>query len=213
MDVLDSTSVERAVQSYVARNLPPIRYIIHNQGISEGDSKPRKWRPDVAKLVIDVNWVGTKVVQKAFGAHMVSVKEPHHILFVSSDHGQLKNIMDLTWREILRKEDVTIEELDTLMEKYLTWAEKTGTTKQPKFATSAYALTKVALVQYARILARDVPGLIVNAVHPGYIRTIHNGWRGKMTPEWASAYILKTCYLRNVTGKFLHKASLFSVEK
>lgn len=65
----------------------------------------------------------------------------------------------------------------------------------PAGAMAAYTVSKAALNDYSRVLARRHPALRVNCVHPGFVRTDMTVNFGLVPPEEGAARVVAVALL------------------
>jgi (+)-neomenthol dehydrogenase len=74
----------------------------------------------------------------------------------------------------------------------------------------AYSVSKMAVNLYTRILARRLPEMCVNCVHPGFVRTEINWNTGVMSPEEGARGAVQLVLLPHdgPTGCYFHQTGL-----
>jgi len=116
----------------------------------------------------------------------------------------LKNLTSTVLRYEFLEPDLTRKGLDSLMERFVSDA-KDGTWKAKGWPVekTAYRASKVGMTGLSSVLARDNPGLIINACCPGWVKT-DMAPEGTKTPEEGARtpIFLAIGNYGNVTGKF-----------
>ncbi|KAJ5779123.1 hypothetical protein N7457_006843 [Penicillium paradoxum] len=115
---------------------------------------------------LNVNYRGTLDICQAF---LPVMRKSGRIVNVSSQSGQLKYFHPHLQKQFLTP-DLTLTELDTLVEEYNRAADK-HTATASGWPSLAYFTSKAALNTATRILARDNPHLLINCCCPGWVGT------------------------------------------
>nr|XP_034602919.1 uncharacterized protein LOC117863364 [Setaria viridis] len=160
---------------------------------------------DAAKKGLQTNYYGTKHVIEAL-LPLLQASSNGRIVNVSSDFGLLRFFRNEELKQELNNVgNLTEERLDELLDTFLKDFEagKADARGWP-VAFAAYKVAKAAMNAYSRILAAKEPGLRVNCVHPGYIKTDITMHSGLLTPEEGGSRVAKVALLPEggVTGAF-----------
>jgi len=177
MDVDDAKSIEAAAGE-VKKTYGKLFGLINNAAIAW---KGNAFDETVARTTLHTNYYGLKAVCNAF---MPLMQEGGRIVNVSSVSGKRAlQAMSQQLRQKWLREDLTVAELDRLVEDFTT-AVKEGNWKEKGWPESCYGISKAAVTVYTRILARDnkIPGLLINAAHPGYVNTDMTSHKGILSP-------------------------------
>ncbi|CAL5034748.1 unnamed protein product [Urochloa decumbens] len=158
-----------------------------------------------AKETLQTNYYGTKHVTQAL-LPLLQASTDGRIVNVSSVIGQLRyfNSEELK-QELNDAERLTKEKLDEILSSFM--KDFTAGTVEANgwpVGFSAYKVAKAAMNAYTRILARRHPGLRVNCVHPGFVKTDMNKLAGLLTPEQGASNVMKVVMLPagGPTGKY-----------
>ncbi|KAD3641589.1 hypothetical protein E3N88_30813 [Mikania micrantha] len=127
---------------------------------------------DLGEECLNINYYGTKRVTDSLIPLLQLSKSPR-IVNVSSAYG------DLHWfhNEELKQELFDIENLtENRIDEIIQWFLrdfKAGKLRENGWplTASAYKLSKATLNAYTRLMARNFQDILVNAVHPGYVKT------------------------------------------
>ncbi|CAJ1398086.1 unnamed protein product [Effrenium voratum] len=89
-------------------------------------------------------------------------------------------------------------------------AVQSGRHREMGFSNSNYGMSKLALIAYTRLLAREEAGngLVVNACCPGYCRTDMSSNRGGQEPSVGARTVALCAVAPNVTGGFFEHEHL-----
>lgn len=113
--------------------------------------------------------------------------KPHaRIVHVSSSSGKLSLIPSESLRKQFSNSDLTEEELDNIMNKFVNAAKDKNLGND--WPNSAYVVSKVGVSALARVHQKMFNSdtredLVVNAVHPGYVDTDMTSHKGTLTPD------------------------------
>ncbi|TXG63460.1 hypothetical protein EZV62_010454 [Acer yangbiense] len=136
------------------------------------------------ELCLRTNYYGTKQVTQALIPLLLQSHSPR-IVNLSSSLGQLKFLSNERAIEVLRNvDDLTEEKIDQVVKEFLEDA-KEGLLENKGWPVSfsAYVVSKAALNTYTRILAKKIPKMSINAVHPGFVKTDLSFNNGEFTVE------------------------------
>ncbi|XP_047323975.1 (+)-neomenthol dehydrogenase-like isoform X1 [Impatiens glandulifera] len=207
LDVTDPHSIA-SLANYITTQFGKLDILVNNSGVlgttidtdllerlgfKAGDAsyenamlllKSMKQTYDNAKVCVETNYYGVKHVTKAL-IPLLRLSAKPTIVNVSSVTGKLENVTNERARAVLSEvDDLTEEKIDEIVEEFLKDAEEDKIeSKGWPNNLSAYTVSKAAQNGYARVLARDVPDLIINSVCPGYTQTGLNGHQGEHSAE------------------------------
>nr|XP_043640036.1 (+)-neomenthol dehydrogenase-like [Erigeron canadensis]XP_043640037.1 (+)-neomenthol dehydrogenase-like [Erigeron canadensis] len=139
---------------------------------------------DLGQECIKTNYYGTKAVTEAF-LPLLQLSNSPRVVNVSSNYGELFWIRNEKVKaEFLDIDNLTEERIDGIIQWYLRdfKANKLSENGWPLTCT-AYKIAKAAVNAYTRLLARKYPKVLVNCVHPGYVKTDITSHTGHLTPE------------------------------
>ena len=200
LDIADPTSIQRATDAIKAK-WGGLDILVNNAGIAaKGDA----FDEDVARTTLRTNYEGTRDVYQ----HMAPLLRPHaRVVNLSSMAGRSAlNHMSDSRRQQLMKEDLTIPQLDALMEEFI-GDVKAGTWKEKGWPGTAYGVSKAAVSMLTRIQGRDQkdPSVLINCVCPGWVRTDMAGDRAPKSPDEGAKTPVKLALLpetEKTTGRF-----------
>lgn len=196
LDITDEGSVRRFA-SWARDELKTIDVLCNNAGFAYHGNV---FGPKEAQTTIGVNYHGTVAITEAL---QELVPPGGRIINICSVAGKLSIIRSPELRARFEQASST-KELDSLAEKFVEDV-KAGRHSQEGWPTSMYGVSKLLESMYSRVLAQQLPRVMVNAVHPGYCSTNMSSFRGPQpasdgadTPLWL-AYLPQEQW---VTGKF-----------
>ncbi|CAN6227746.1 unnamed protein product [Urochloa humidicola] len=158
------------------------------------------------KETLQTNYYGMKHVTEAL-LPLLQASTDGRIVNVSSVIGQLRYFNSEELKQELNDVDKLSEKrLDEMLSLFMKdfTAGTVGENGWP-VGFSAYKVAKAAVNAYTRILARRHPGLRVNCVHPGFVKTDMNKLAGLLTPEQGASNVVKVAMLPAAggpTGKY-----------
>lgn len=160
LDISDEDSVRAAAKSTGA-----IDVLVNNAAIAM-----KGFDANVAKSTVDVDYFGTA---RACDHFLPLIRRPGAVVMVSSGLGELS----ILGAELAaRFADLSLDRarLDALMREFVAAVAK-GTHEDEGWPSSAYGVSKCGVNALARILAKQHPGVAINAVCPGWVRTRMGG--------------------------------------
>ncbi|WZZ66679.1 hypothetical protein YC2023_078049 [Brassica napus] len=160
------------------------------------------------ETIIKTNYYGAKLLTDALLPLFRRSVSVGRILNISSRLGALNKLRNPSLRQTLESEELTYEQIDATVTQFLEDVSK-GTYEENGWPEnwSDYAVSKMALNAYSRVLARRYDGkkLSVNCYCPGFTRTSMTGGQGTHTAEEAAATIATLVLLppeKLTSGKF-----------
>ena len=212
LDIGDKSSIEK-LRDYMKDKYGGIDVLVNNAGMAFKNNATEPMHVQ-AKVTIQTNYFGTK---QACDILFPILKPGARVVNVSSSCGFLLKVCgDEPASGELRKKlassdsTLTVEELDSLMNQFIT-ASEDGTFKKQGWGGSTYVASKVGLSALSRIqqrlLLKDARlDIAVNHVHPGYVDTDMTSHRGPLTIEEGAKSSLYCALLppnTDIKGKYL----------
>ncbi|XP_076897640.1 salutaridine reductase-like [Bidens hawaiensis] len=139
---------------------------------------------DLGEECIEINYYGLKAVIEAF-LPLLQLSNSPRIVNISSNCGELRWISNETVKADLSDIDnLTEEKIDGIIKWFLKdfKSNKLSENGWP-FLLSAYSVSKASVNAYTRLLAKKFKHILVNSVHPGYVKTDITGHTGHLTTE------------------------------
>ncbi|XP_056174288.1 salutaridine reductase-like [Syzygium oleosum] len=139
---------------------------------------------ELAEKCLRTNYYGVKQVTAAL-LPLLQRSNSAKVVNVSSSLGQLQNIPGENIKEELNDIDsLTEEKVDGLVVRFLEdIKEDRSETGGWPIIYSAYIVSKATLNAYTRVLAKKYPGIAINAVAPGFVKTDLNHNTGFLPVE------------------------------
>ena len=200
LDISDPSSIQQAAAT-VKEKYGGLDVLVNNAGIA---SKGDDFNEEIARTTLRTNYEGTRDVYQ----HFAPLLRPHaRVVNVSSMAGRsaLKHMSDAR-REQLMKEELTIPQLNDLMDEFVRDV-KEGKWKERGWPGTAYGTSKAAVSMLTRIQGRDQkdPSILINACCPGWVRTDMAGDKAPKSPDEGAKTPVKLALLpqsEKATGKF-----------
>uniref|UniRef100_A0A7C9DIF4 Uncharacterized protein n=1 Tax=Opuntia streptacantha TaxID=393608 RepID=A0A7C9DIF4_OPUST len=214
LDVSQPDSI-RAFAAWFKHSFGVLDILVNNAAVSFNDVHENSVKH--AEIVMKTNYYGPKMlIEELLPLFRRSSTYKSRILNLSSRLGLLSKVRNPKIRAILEdEENLSEEKIDGVTRLFLKQV-KDGTWESqgwPETWTD-YAVSKVALNAYSRMLARRLrdENIIVNCFCPGFTQTGMTGGKGSRTPDIAAQIganlaLLPPNHLQ--TGKFTMGQSLF----
>ncbi|KAL8770629.1 MAG: hypothetical protein Q9209_003697 [Squamulea sp. 1 TL-2023] len=156
LDIADRNSIDDFART-IQKDHTNVDVLINNAGTN----LDMEYSPANVKTTLDTNYRGT------LNTFIPMLRKNGRIVNVSSTGSSLggysKEIQDR-----FRNPEMTLPDLDQMMNEYQE-AANSGTESQHGWKSQAYGVTKAAMNAMTAILARQNPGLIINACCPGWV--------------------------------------------
>lgn len=196
LDITDRASVA-SFASWAEQELKQIDVLVNNAGFAY---KGNAFGAEEAATTVGVNFYGTVAVTEALKG---LVPAGGRIINICSVAGKLAIIRSPQLRAQFEQAS-SVQELEALAEKFV-GDIRSGRHAQEGWPNSMYGVSKLLESMYTRVLAAQMPQVMVNAVHPGYCSTGMSSFRGPQpasdgadTPAWL-AFLPQEQW---VSGKF-----------
>lgn len=189
LDVSNEESVKKFAE-FLKIEHGRLDVLVNNAAILEWDEVYPSY--EAAKRNIDVNYKSLLTIEKFL---YPLLQDGARVVNISSAAGHLSNLRKEKWIRMLKKPDLTTEELNSFVDEYLE-SVKNGTFKKEDFAddgkhaeyrVSKIAVTALTMIQQRKYANRNIS---INAIHPGYIKTDMANGCGTMEPDDAAKNVL-----------------------
>lgn len=181
IDLDDEPSIVAAAAS-VSKNFGGLDVLVNNAGMA---FKGSAFNEEVARTTVKTNYYGTKSVCLHF---LPLIKDYGRVVNVSSRAGLLAKLHSEALKQAFTREDLTLDEVDGLMDKFVSAVGK-GTATEEGWPSNTYSVSKMGVNALTRVLARDEAkntsrkGVLINACCPGWCKTDMAGPRAPRSPE------------------------------
>ena len=193
LDVTSAASIA-ALAADLAREGRRLDLLVNNAGISMNG-----FNNDVVRGTLAVNFFGALNVTEAL---LPLIADVGAIVMVSSGMGEL-HAYSPAIRARFSDPALTRDQLVALVEEFAA-AVAAGDHAAKGWPSSAYRVSKAAMIALAKVLARDLAELHirVNAVCPGWVRTRMGGRGAPRSLEEGARSVLATALSKTATGGF-----------
>ena len=182
LDLTDQRSIESTCL-FVKDTFGKLDVLVNNAAVCFNDPTlygKVKHTPfeEQASLTINTNFFGTLALTQEALPLLRAAPSPR-IINIASSAGRLRGSKEKV--EALTAADLSVEALEALMRAFVRDAEA-GEHAARGWPNTCYGVSKMGIIALTRVLARDEPGIMVNAVDPGYCRTDQNNNQGPVPP-------------------------------
>ncbi|KAL8769914.1 MAG: hypothetical protein Q9194_005301 [Teloschistes cf. exilis] len=161
LDISDRSSIE-SLANMIQQEHAHVHVLINNAGVN----LDQEYSPANVKTTLETNYRGTLIMCQTF---IPLLSKNGRIVNVSSTGSSLsgysKEIQDR-----FRNPDMKLPDLEQMMHEYQEAADR-GTESRLGWKPQAYGVTKAAINAMTAVLARENPGLTINACCPGWVDT------------------------------------------
>lgn len=180
LDIDNQESINKFAK-YLKENYGGLDILINNAAIAfkNNDTAPFSVQ---ARETIRINYTGTLNLCNA----LFPLLRPHaRVVNVSSRAGLLKYVKDEATRNRFQSEDLSVSELNDILQNFVDLAQKD---QHHHISSGAYSMSKVGLTALTRLQQKMFDSdsradLVVNALCPGYVDTDMSSHKGTLTPD------------------------------
>lgn len=151
---------------------------------------------DQARPTVMTNYFGTLWITQALLPLLRRSAFPR-IVNVASDSGHLRLLHSQDLKDAFSSSELTIDKLSNLMESFVESAEA-GRAETEGWPHTSYGTSKLAVIALTQVLAREEPGILINACSHGHSSSETGIQDHSRTPVY-----LATLPENGITGKFL----------
>lgn len=131
-----------------------------------------------AEITVDTNFFGTRRLTSAL-LPLLERSDAPRIVNVASYAGRLAILRSPEKADLFADPSLGTDDLDRYMRDFVRAAEE-GTHLEEGWAGTCYGMSKLGIIAYTRVLAREYPRMRVNSVDPGYCATDQNNNMGQL---------------------------------
>ena len=185
LDLTDDSSIEQC-RDYISTNFGKLDILVNNAAICFNDPTlygkvPFTPFEQQAGLTIDTNFFGTYKLTTAL-LPLLHKSNSGRIINIASSAGRLGIMRSQEKVDLFTNPKLTTDHLITHMNTFVKEVEA-GIHAQNGWPNTCYGMSKLGIIAYTKILARDHPDLLVNSVDPGYCATDQNNHQGTRPAE------------------------------
>jgi NAD(P)-dependent dehydrogenase (short-subunit alcohol dehydrogenase family) len=207
LDITSTSSISEFT-SFVSATYGSIEVLINNAGIAW---KGSTFNSEVAEVTLGTNFYGTVNLTETI---LPYIRDSGKVISISSQMGRTRVIPPGHTKDRLSQENILREEVFTLADDFIN-AVRNGDYADKGWPRQAYAVSKVLLNCYTRVLAAEVAGrnIKVNCVDPGWIRTDMAGPQAPNEPEvGARTPVFLAKHSGQVSGRFWRDSQVIGWE-
>jgi len=200
LDLTDDSSI-KACRAYVEEKFGKLDILVNNAAICFNDPTlygvvPYTPFEQQAALTVNTNYFGTRKLTDALLPMLKQSTAQPRIINMASYAGRLGILRSKEKKDTFTDPNLTTEQLDQLLHEFVRDVEG-GTYAEKGWPNTCYGMSKLGLIAWSKILARDHPDIYVNSVDPGYCATDQNKNQGNRPAERGAV----TPYLLATTSK------------
>eukprot|EP00602_Paraphysomonas_sp_CaronLab_P007610 CAMPEP_0185023290 /NCGR_PEP_ID=MMETSP1103-20130426/5979_1 /TAXON_ID=36769 /ORGANISM="Paraphysomonas bandaiensis, Strain Caron Lab Isolate" /LENGTH=240 /DNA_ID=CAMNT_0027555821 /DNA_START=157 /DNA_END=876 /DNA_ORIENTATION=+ len=180
LDISDSDSIDAFVRG-IEQDFDKCDVLVNNAGIAFKGADPTPFA-EQARPTVHTNYFGTlSLTQKMLP--LLRKGEAARVVNVASSTGHLKIIKDENKRAAFSSNDLTIDQLNNMMETFVSDVES-GCHRDNNWPDTCYGMSKLGVIAMTKVLAREeAPRVAINACCPGYCDTDMTSHKGPRTAE------------------------------
>lgn len=187
LDVSDDESIKKLAE-FIKNKHGGFDVLVNNAAILEWQEVYPTY--EAAKRNIDTNFKSLLTIEKFL---YPLLRDTARVVNVSSACGHLSNLKDEKWLNILKSPDLTTEQINEFVDEYLE-SVRNGTFDKTRFADNGkhaeHRVSKIATTALTMIQQRKYKNIIINAVHPGHVKTDMANGGGEVDPDKAAKVVL-----------------------
>ncbi|KAJ9453002.1 (+)-neomenthol dehydrogenase [Diplonema papillatum] len=179
LDVSDPASIS-AFTAGISNDYRAIDVLINNAATAFKNSDPTPFARQ-ARPTMQSNLFGTIQLTESLLPVIKAAADPR-VVFVASGAGRLAYVQSKDLVRLVSSPDLTLDRLIELGKQFVDTVEA-GTHATYGFPNTCYGMSKLCIIAYAGILARNEPSIKSNACCPGYCVTDMTSHKGERTAE------------------------------
>ncbi|KAG8470821.1 hypothetical protein KFE25_009242 [Diacronema lutheri] len=200
LDISDSSSIAQFVEAMHTQH-PALHVLVNNAGIAFKSSDTTPFAKQT-RTTLRTNYEGTVEITAALLPLLRKADNPR-IVSVASMAGKLKQLSP-ELQHAFASESLTLPKLNELVAQFEADVDA-GKHRERGWSNSNYGLSKLAVIAFTKVLARDESSILVNACCPGYCdtdMTSHNGPRPAEVGARTAVALALLPSGSSVTGQF-----------
>lgn len=206
LELCDQSSIASAM-GFIASEFGRLDILVNNAAICFNDPTLYgrcEYTPfqKQARITVDTNFFGTLNVIRA-ALPLLRASPSPRIVTISSSAGRLAILKSQEKVAAFKSPTATSAQLDALMRKFVSDVES-GVHTSEGWGHTCYGMSKLGLIAFTRVLAREEPQMMVNCADPGYCATDMNAKMGYDPPEKgarAAAFLALLPSEERISGK------------
>lgn len=211
LDLVDDDTIRSAAE-FITKEYGHLDVLVNNAAVCFNDPTlygAVSYTPfeQQAGITVNTNYFGTSAVTDAM-LPLLQQSDSPRIINVASAAGRLSILKSPARVKQFTSESLQTTELDNLLKEFVSDAEQ-GVHGKRGWPNTAYGVSKLGIIAYTRILAREYPNMMVNSVDPGFCKTDQNNNQGNVDPKRGAQtpFLLATVEegKQFITGKHMYE--------
>jgi carbonyl reductase 1 len=180
LELTDDKSIDQCA-AYVLEHFGKLDILVNNAAVCFNDPTlygKVQHTPfeQQAAISIQTNFFGTyKITNKLLP--LLQKSSSPKIINIASSAGRLAILKSQEKVALFTDPNLTTDKLEQYMSDFVTAAEA-GVHAKQGWANTCYGMSKLGIIAFTKILARDYPEIMTNSVDPGYCATDQNANQG-----------------------------------
>jgi carbonyl reductase 1 len=180
LELTDDESIAQCA-AYVQEHFGQLDILCNNAAVCFNDPTlygkvPHTSFEQQAGISIQTNFFGTyKLTNKLLPLLQKSASP--RLINIASNAGRLAILKSKDKVALFTDPTLTTDKLEQYMLDFVT-AVETGVHAKQGWANTCYGMSKLGIIAFTKVLARDYPEIMVNSVDPGYCATDQNSMQG-----------------------------------
>ena len=181
-DIANPDSIDAFI-SDLKKDYSSIDVLINNAAIAFKNADPTPFEKQ-ARVTLNTNYFGTLKLSLDMLPLLYASKAGGRIVNVASQSGLLKILKSPSKKAIFTSSTLTIDALSAAMNEFISEVESVGTGNS--WSNTCYGMSKLGVIALTKVMARENPGILINACCPGWCATDMSSHGGPRTAERGS---------------------------
>lgn len=156
-----------------------IDVLVNNAAIAFKNADPTPFEKQ-ARVTLNTNYFGTQKLSLDM-LPLLYASKAGRIVNIASQSGQLKILKSPSKKAIFTSSTLTIDELSAAMNEFISEVESSGS--ENSWSNTCYGMSKLGVIALTKVMARENPGISINACCPGWCATDMSSHGGPRTAE------------------------------